>query len=89
MRSKTMLLLFVAIQPIFVFFHIYKNNISIRYNYTYQKRIALRDKLLKNKEQFTQRLCQLQNKQKIKEYAQNFLGMEKVKLRQIKKLDHA
>jgi len=89
MKLRTMLLLFVAIQPALVFLHIYRNNLSIRHNYTYQKRVALRDSLLRKKEQCNQKLCSLQNQQKIKKYAQNFLGMEKVKLRQIKKLDHA
>ena len=89
MRPRTILLLFVAIQPVLIFFHIYRNNLSIRHTYTYQKRVAQRDNLLRKKEQLTQQLCNLQNQQKIKEYAQNFLGMEKVKLRQIKKLDHA
>ena len=89
MRSRTAFILFIAAQPIFIFLHIYKNNVFIRHTYAYQKKVARKNELLKKKEQLNQQLCQLENKQKIKEYAQNFLCMEKVKLNQIKKLDHA
>lgn len=90
MRPKVFFIVFIALQPLFIFLHIYRNNSFIRLNFAYQKNLSLKNNLMKKKEQLCQQLAQLQNKQEIKKYAQNFLGMEKItKLRKIKKLDHA
>lgn len=86
MKKKYFLTLFTSIHIILIFLHIHKHTLLIKNNYTHQqceKKIAT---LSKKKQMLTQTLYALQDRQAIKQYAQNQLRMYPYSLNQVKKI---
>lgn len=83
-KQTTFIVTFVATNVLFIFLQIHKNGLFIKESFRQQKLAAHRSELEREKAQLTHQLCALKSHQKIKEFAHTELGMNPVKLTQIK-----
>jgi len=86
MKKKSFLAFFISIHVILIFLHIHKHTLLIKNNYIhqqYEKKIVT---LSKKKQDLTQELHALKDRENIKQYAQNKLNMRPYSLNQVKKI---
>ena len=88
MKKLAFALIFIGTNLFFIFFHVYKNSKLTEFSFNKQRYEKERTKLQNKKELLTQQLQYLQNRSTIKQFAQNELGMEKIKLSTIKTIPH-
>ncbi len=88
LRNKTFwLILFIAMQCLFIILHISKQSIWIKMSYTTQKYETAIKKLHEQKKELLHTLYELQNPKEIKRYAQEKLGMNPLKISAIKRIN--
>jgi len=78
---------FIATHIFFIFFQIHKHSKVIHLSYNKQKGEQQKEQLTQQIQQLTQKLYGLKERSAIKKYAQQKMGMRKVRLSQVKKLD--
>jgi len=85
-KKPSFISFFIAVHIILIFLQVHKHTLFIKHNYTqqmYEKKInALQDK----KQQLTQELYALKDREAIKKFAHDTLQMRPYTLRQITKL---
>ncbi len=86
-KNRLWLVLFVSTNLLFVLLQIYKQSIFVKRAYAQQRLEQQKKQLLKRKSQLTSELHVQQAHDKIKQFATERLGMSKVDLKQIKKLE--
>lgn len=82
------LYIFIMVNLSFIFLYIYKNNTIIALSFEKQKEEKYRDSLREKKNKLMQKLCLIQNKMHIKQFAQKQLQMEPISLKQIRTLTY-
>lgn len=87
-KKHFFLVLFIAVNIMFVFLLIYKQSLSTHLFYKQQLLDKEIEKLTTQKQELTHALYEQKNKNNILDYATTNLGMQKVTLKQIKKLNH-
>jgi cell division protein FtsL len=87
MKRPYFITIFVCTQVFLVFFQIHKHSKIIRLSYQKQKNEQKREELTHQIQALTQQLYRLKEQSSIKQFAQEQLGMKKIKISQIKKLD--
>ena len=87
-KKYTFLYLFIALNICFIFLYVYKNNSIIALSFEKQKEEKYKDALKEKKNKLLQQLCLMQNKNHVKQFAQNELKMEPISLKQIRTLPH-
>ena len=88
MKKNYFLSFFITLHIILIFLQIHKHTLFIENSYTiqeYEKKIAT---LIEKKQMLNQELHALKDREAIKKYAHNTLGMRPYTLKQIKKIDH-
>ncbi len=88
LKKHFFLITFIATNIFFIFLLIHKQTMSSRLFYQQQELEQTINNLNARKQEFTEALYLKQDKAHIKEIAVNKLGMQKISLRQIKKLSH-
>ena len=86
MKRRSFLVLAIAINIALIFLQIYKYHCWIYQQYKRQEQECIIVQQQKKKANLIQELCALQDPRNIKEYAIKKLGMQKVRLAQIKRL---
>lgn len=89
MNQKAFSVIFVLVNLFFIFFLVFKNSRIVELTFSKQKREKEKIALIKHKEQIEQKLLLAQSRGAIKEYANNYLGMDRIKLKDIKQLPQA
>ncbi len=87
MKRPYFITIFVATHIFFIFFQIHKHSKIIRLSYQKQKSEQKREQLVQRVQELTQQLHALKEKSSIKKFAQETLGMQKIKLSQVKKIE--
>lgn len=87
MKRSYFISIFVATHVFFIFFQIHKHSKIIRLSYQKQKSEQKQEQLTQTVQELTHQLYALKEKSSIKQFAQDMLGMKKIKLSQVKKLD--
>lgn len=88
-KNKLWLLFFVGTNLLLILFQIYKNAIFVERAYAQQRLEREKKQLIKHKAQLISELHAQQAHDKIKQFAVTQLGMRKIELKQIKKLEQA
>jgi len=78
--------IFIFTHIFFIFFQIHKHSKVIRLSYCKQKSEQQKEQLTQQVQDLTQQLYRLKERSAIKKYAQQEMGMRKVRLAQVKKL---
>lgn len=89
MKRSSFILTALGVNLFLVFFLIYKNSRIVALTFQKQQQERTKLALLKEQERLQQKLCVVQNKAAIKQFAQNELKMEKVSAQSIKSLPKA
>lgn len=84
MKKKGLLITFICSQILMIFLYIHKESMYIKYTYEVQKLEKCKKDLILEKQNINQKIQLNQNKKEIKKFAQNNLGMKKIKFNQIK-----
>lgn len=87
MKKKLFIFLFIIVHLFFVFSQIHKQSYFIQLSYEQQKYKKLEIELIEKKQQLKYELQLAQNSNQIKKNAIQKLGMQKVPLNKIKKLE--
>ena len=87
MKQSTFITLFLVLNITLVLVHLYKQNQIIKLSYIKQKMELERISLSKQKEALTHQLSIVHDRNQVKQFAQNTLGLKPVKISQIKKID--
>ena len=87
MKRPYFITIFVTTHIFFIFFQIHKHSKIIRLSYQKQKSEQKREQLVQRVQELTQQLYALKEQSSIKQFAQEMLGMKKIKLSQIKKIE--
>lgn len=86
MKQRTFIVLFIAINIIFIVLHIHKQSLMVKLSYEKQRLEHERQQLISKKDSLVHQWHELHKPSAIKEYAQKELGMRKPSLNQLKKL---
>ncbi len=86
MSKKTFLFTVLGAQLLFVFLLIHKSSQFIKESYKKQKLEVIKNELAHTKEQYTNQLYALKNPTMIKKFAQEQLGMQPIKISQLKRI---
>lgn len=84
MVKKTFLFTVIGAHLLFVFLLIHKSSQFIKESYQHQKLELIKNELLHSKEQLTNTLYACQDPVAIKKFAQETLGMQPIKISQIR-----
>lgn len=84
MQRKTFITIFVGTHILFIFLQIHKHSQIIKQSYTKQKFEQEKTLLIKKKQALTHQLYACKNKSTIKDFAIKELGMQPLRLSQIK-----
>ena len=87
MKQSTFITLFLVLNITLVLVHLYKQNQIIKLSYIKQKIELEKASLIKQKEALTHQLSIVHDRNQVKQFAQNTLGLKPVKISQIKKID--
>ena len=88
MKKGSILTTFIAIHISFIFLQIHKHMQFIKQSFEKQKNERLFAQLIKEKQALANQLHTLQNKNDIKQFAQEHLHMKSVSLKQMKRIDY-
>lgn len=89
MKRSPVIPLFISVHVFCIILQIYKHSLFVQASYTKQKYELERENLLQQKQHLSQEMQTLKNHTHVKQYAQQKLKMDTLKLKQIKKLhDH-
>jgi cell division protein FtsL len=88
-KNKLWLVLFVGTNLLLILLQIYKNSIFVEKAYAQQRLEREKKQLIKHKSQLISELHAQQAHDKIKQFAVTQLGMRKIELKQIQKLEQA
>ena len=86
MKRAAFLVVFIIAQICFIVLLIYKQSKIIEISYQKQRNEKTKDRLFQKKSDLIQKLYEIKNHSKIKQYAAEELKMKKVGLSQIKKI---
>ena len=86
MKKNSFLTLFIFCHVILIFLQIYKHTLFIKNSYNHQKYEKKLVALTEKKQNLTQKLYALKDREEIKKYAQNNLNMRPYTINQVKKL---
>ncbi len=86
MHKKAFLFTVLGTQLLFVFLLIHKSSQFIKESYKKQKLDVTKNELAHTKEQYTNQRYALKNPAQIKKFAQEQLGMQPIKINQIKRI---
>jgi len=86
MKRRGFLIFALFLNIGFVFLHIYKYSCWAQETYHKQQQEKEKNRLLRKKETLSRELCMLKDPTYVKRYAMNKLGMQKIRLNQIKRL---
>ncbi|MCA9770236.1 hypothetical protein KC460_02610 [Candidatus Dependentiae bacterium] len=89
MKQKTFITVFVGAHILFIFLQIHKHSQIVKNSYTKQKFEQEKTLLIKKKQALTHQLYAYKNKSAIKDFATKKLGMQPLRLSQIKTLTSA
>lgn len=84
MKVSLTVALFIGVNVMLLFLQIHKTSMLVAQSYRKQKNEHILDELAKQKQSLTQQLFSAKNHAAIKSYASKNLGMEPVRLSQIK-----
>jgi len=84
MKPNVTIALVVGVNVILLFLHIHKSSVLVAESYRKQKNEHLKQELSKKKDMLTQSLYTAKNHTAIKNFATKKLGMEPIRLSQIK-----
>lgn len=87
MRRSYFVFTFIATHIFFIFFQIHKHSKIIRLSYQKQKHEQKRERFTQRIQELTQQLYEMKKRSSIKAFAHSKLGMKKIRLSQIKKLN--
>lgn len=87
MKRPYFITIFLGTQVFLVFFQIHKHSKMIRLSYQKQKSEQRKEQLVQQVQSLTQQLYVLKEQSSVKQFAQEHLGMKKIKISQVKKLD--
>ena len=86
MKKNSFLTIFIFTHVTLIFLQIYKHTLFIKNSYNHQKYERKLIVLTEKKQNLTQKLYALKDREEIKQYAQNKLNMRPYALNQVKKL---
>ena len=86
MKKRSFFTLCIAANLFLFILYIHKNNYRVKLSFKRQKYEIQKNNALKEKERLLQKLCLLQNKQTIKEYAIHELHMQPLTLNHVKNI---
>lgn len=86
MKTSIIVPLFIVANITFIFLHIHKRSLIISQSFQTQKNEQLANQMRQKTIELSQQLLALQNRTSIKQYAQETLQMEPLKISTIKKL---
>lgn len=89
MKRPPFILAAIGVNLFLIFFLIYKNSRIVALTFHKQQQERTKIALLKEHERLQQKLCVVQNKAAIKQFAENELTMEKINAQHIKSLPKA
>lgn len=87
MKAKVTIALVIGVNVTLLFLHIHKSSVLVAESYRKQKNEHLKQELSKKKDTLTQNLYTAKNHTTIKNFATKKLGMEPIRLSQIKSYD--
>lgn len=85
-KNTGILLSIIAIHISFIILQIYKHTQYITHTYRIQKSEQKKNTLMKKKQALMQQLYTLKDRDRIKKFACTMLGMQSVRIHQVKKL---
>ena len=85
--KKAFLFIFISVNLIFIFLQIYKHSVFVKLSYEQQRLEQEQENLAKKKIDLIEKLHTNQRHKPVKDFAQNKLKMQRIKLKQIKRLD--
>jgi hypothetical protein len=86
MKKKTSVALFIGSQLLFATLSIHKHTLLTKLSYQKQSAQEGLKKLHAQKELVASKLCDVQNPKRVKQFAQEELGMQPLSLKKIKRL---
>ena len=86
MKKNSFLTIFISAHIILIFLQIHKHTLFVKNNYQHQQCEKKLASLTEKKQILTQELHALKDRENIKKYAQEKLGMRPYALNQVKKL---
>lgn len=86
MKKGLFIVLFLSLHVLFIFLQIFKYSAWAKETYKRQQLEKEKKNLLAKKESLLQQFCMLKDPVVVKKYAQNVLGMEPIRIQQIKQL---
>ena len=87
MKRSLFISLFIGTNIFFVFLQIHRHSLFIKVSYEKQRQEKIKTELAQKKQNLIHELYSLKDRGAIKKFAEAELGMHKVKLNQIKKLN--
>lgn len=86
MKKKTILFIFIAGHLVFVFLKIHEQSRVVGLNYENQRLTKQKNELIAYKNGLEQKLCALRDLTAVKLFAQKKLGMQRIRIDQLKQL---
>jgi len=85
--KKAFLFIFISVNLIFIFLQIYKHSVFVKLSYEQQRLEREQENLAKKKIDLIEKLHTNQRHKPVKDFAEDKLKMQRIKLKQIKRLD--